>query len=140
MNSVVHFEMGYFDRERAKAFYAKAFGWELNQMGPEMGNYVVATTGASDPVSGRPTAPGYINGGLYQKTDHPSSHAPSIVVAVEDIREAMQRLQVAGGTIMSGMNPDGTHTMEPTEIPGVGFWISAQDTEGNRISLLQPKT
>jgi uncharacterized protein len=36
------------------------------------------------------------------------------------------------------MTPDGGHTMEPTEIPGVGLWISFEDTEGNRVSMLQP--
>ena len=30
--------------------------------------------------------------------------------------------------------------MEPQMIPGVGLWISAMDTEGNRFSILQAKT
>jgi predicted enzyme related to lactoylglutathione lyase len=28
--------------------------------------------------------------------------------------------------------------MEPMMIPGVGLWISFEDTEKNRVSLLQP--
>src|SRR5438105_1712764 len=92
MNPVVHFEMGYEDRERMKKFYADTFGWKMNQMGPEMGNYVVAMTAESDPgdPTGRPKVPGVINGGFYQKTADPLSHAPSVVIAVDDIHQSMQ--------------------------------------------------
>jgi len=27
---------------------------------------------------------------------------------------------------------------QPDEIPGIGTWVSFQDTEGNRVSMLQP--
>jgi predicted enzyme related to lactoylglutathione lyase len=27
---------------------------------------------------------------------------------------------------------------EPAEIPGIGVWASFRDTEGNRVSILQP--
>ena len=39
---VVHFEMPYEDPERVATFYAAAFGWESRQLGPEMGDYVLA--------------------------------------------------------------------------------------------------
>ena len=138
MNPVVHFEMGYFDRERVKKFYAGAFGWKMNQLGAEMGNYVVAHTAETDD-EGMVKTPGTINGGFYQKTENVDSHPPSVVISVADIRAAMKAVVDNGGTIMGGMTPDGKHTMEPTDIPGVGLWISARDTENNRFSLLQPK-
>ena len=137
MNSVVHFEMGYNDRERMKKFYTDAFGWTMQQMGQEMGNYVVAHTAETD-EAGMVKTPGTINGGFYQKTEDPSSHAPSVVIAVDDIHAAMKAVEIAGGKILGGMQSDGSHIMEPTPIPGVGLWISIQDTEGNRVSLLQP--
>ena len=136
-NPVVHFEMGYNDRERAKRFYSTVFGWTMQQMGPEMGQYVVAQTAPTDD-KGMVQTPGTINGGLYQKTESPSSHAPSVVIAVDDIKQAVEDVKAAGGTILGGMQPDGSHTMEPTMIPGVGLWISIEDTEGNRVSILQP--
>jgi predicted enzyme related to lactoylglutathione lyase len=139
MNPVVHFEIGYNDRERMKKFYSTAFGWQMQQMGDDMGNYVVAITGPTDEKTSRPTEPGFINGGFYAKTDNPSSQAPSFVVSVDDIKAAMEEVKNAGGKILGGMTPDGGHTMEPTDIPGVGLWISFEDTEGNRVSLLQPK-
>jgi len=48
MNPVVHFELGYEDRERMVKFYETVFGWKTQNMGPEMGNYVVAQTNESD--------------------------------------------------------------------------------------------
>ena len=137
MNPVVHFEMGYFDRERMKKFYQSALGWNLQQMGAEMGNYVLAGTAETD-EKGVVKTPGTINGGFYQKSDNPLSHPPSVVVAVPDIKAAMKAVEANGGTILGGMDENGQHTMEPTMIPGVGLWISIKDTEDNRVSLLQP--
>ena len=44
MNPVVHFEMPYKDRERAARFYAAAFGWTHQMLGPEMGDYMLVST------------------------------------------------------------------------------------------------
>ncbi len=136
-NPVVHFEMGYNDRERMKKFYADTFNWGMQQMGAEMGNYVVAQTAETD-EKGMVQTPGTINGGFYAKTASPDSHAPSVVIAVDDINKTIEDVKANGGKIKGGMNPDGSHTMEPTMIPGIGLWISIEDTEGNRVSLLQP--
>jgi len=138
MNPVVHFEMGYNDKQRMVDFYTTAFGWKAQMMGPEMGNYVVAQTTATDD-KGMVQTPGNINGGFYQKTDDPSSQAPSVVISVDDIHESMKKVEAAGGKILGGMDQTGQHTMEPQEIPGVGLWVSFQDSEGNRVSMLQPK-
>jgi len=135
-NPVVHFEMGYLDPARMVKFYETVFGWETKQMGPDMGGYVVAHTTATDD-KGMVQTPGAINGGFYQKTDNPLSQAPSIVVSVDDIHEAMKAVVAAGGKILGGMNQNGNHTDEPQMIPGVGLWISAMDPENNRFSILQ---
>ena len=47
MHPVVHFEMPAEDRKRMSAFYTRAFGWKTEQLGPEMGEYVVVTTFAN---------------------------------------------------------------------------------------------
>jgi predicted enzyme related to lactoylglutathione lyase len=138
-NPVVHFEMGYQDEERMCKFYESVFGWQTERMGPKMGNYVVAKTAESDKKTGRPKNPGSINGGFYKKTDNPLSHAPSVVIAVDDVRAAMKSVKAAGGKILGAMDQSGKHTNEPQDIPGVGLWISAMDTENNRFSILQPK-
>jgi predicted enzyme related to lactoylglutathione lyase len=134
---VVHFEMGYNDKDRMVKFYQTAFGWKAQPMGPEMGNYVVAQTTDTD-ENGMVKTPGNINGGFYAKSDSPSSQAPSVVISVDDINQSVEEVKKAGGKILGGMNEKGEHTMEPQMIPGVGLWVSIEDTEGNRVSMLQP--
>lgn len=138
MNPVVHFEMGYNDRERMKKFYETVFNWKMQQMGAEMGNYVVAQTAETDD-KGMVKTPGTINGGFYKKSDSPKSHAPSVVIAVKDIHASMKEVEKGGGKILGAMDGSGKQTMEPQDIPGVGLWISFEDSEGNRVSMLQPK-
>ena len=126
MNPVVHFEMPFDDRARMARFYQSAFGWQTQMLGPDMGDYVVATT--TDTADGRPTQPGTINGGFFQrKADWPAQH-PSVVIAVDDIRAAIGQVSAAGGQVLG----------EPMAIPGVGQYVSFMDTEGNRVSMLQP--
>ncbi|MGH6874053.1 MAG: VOC family protein [Aestuariivirgaceae bacterium] len=123
---VVHFEMPAEDRKRMANFYSQAFGWQTKQLGEDMGNYVLATTTETD-ESG-PKKPGTINGGFYTKTDDMPAQYPSVVIAVDDIREAMGKVAKAGGKVLG----------DPMEIPGVGRYVSFFDTEGNRVSMLQP--
>ncbi len=137
MSPVVHFEMGYNDKDRMVKFYETAFGWKAQLMGPEMGNYVVAQTTDTD-QDGMVKTPGHINGGFYAKTDAPDSQAPSVVISVDDINQAIEEVKKAGGKILGSRNEKGEQTIEPQMIPGVGLWISIQDTEGNRVSVLQP--
>jgi len=127
MNPVVHFEMPAEDRKRMADFYTHVFGWQTQMMGEDMGNYVTVATTEID-EKGRPKNPGAINGGFYPKTADMPNPVPSIVIAVEDIQESSKKVTKAGGKILG----------EPVIIPGVGSYVSFIDTEGNRVSLLQP--
>lgn len=128
MDSVVHFEMPYHDRDRVARFYETAFAWQMQKLGAEMGGYIVAQTTETG-ENGRPTTPGAINGGFFEfKPDWPGM-VPGVVIAVSDIRDAMRRVTEAGGKVLG----------DPMEIPGVGQYVSFNDTEGNRVSLLQPR-
>ena len=126
MDSVVHFEMPYDDAARVTAFYRSAFGWSTETMGADMGNYVLATTTATDAKG--PTTPGAINGGFFQRSAEMPAQFPSVVIAVDDIRASMDKVRKAGGNVLG----------EPMEIPGVGKYVSFMDSEGNRVSMLQP--
>jgi predicted enzyme related to lactoylglutathione lyase len=137
MDSVVHFEMPYEDGKRLSEFYSKAFGWQLQTTGPEMGEYIVAHTTETDPQTRMVKTPGHINGGFYPKKSAPPE--PSVVIAVDDIKESMKKVEASGGKILGVMDHTGKRTMEPQEIPGIGLWMTFQDTEGNRVSMLQPK-
>lgn len=125
MNPVVHFEMPYENRERMAKFYNAAFGWQLQMLGPEMGNYVLAATTESDEQG--PKKAGAINGGFYEKNPEWPAQYPSVVIAVADIKEAMKTVAAEGGQVLG----------EPMEIPGVGLYVSFFDSEGNRVSMLQ---
>ena len=61
MNPVVHFEMPYDDPARMQKFYQAAFGWKMQMLGQEMGNYVVAKTGPTT-ADGWPTEVGVSTG------------------------------------------------------------------------------
>ncbi|MBI5276992.1 MAG: VOC family protein [Burkholderiales bacterium] len=126
MDPVVHFELPYDDARRIAHFYQSAFGWELQVLGEEMGNYVLATTGKADVKADAPR--GSIDGGFYPRNPDWPAQYPSVVIAVQDMRAAMKRVQDAGGEVLG----------EPMEIPGVGQYVSFFDTERNRVSLLQP--
>ena len=127
MDPVIHFEMPYQDRDRMAAFYEKAFGWKTQKLGPEMGNYVVVTTLESDvnPKGHK----GGIGGGFFEKKPDWPGQYPSVVIGVKDIKAAMKKVSQAGGKVLG----------EPMEIPGVGDYVSFNDTEGNRVSMLKPK-
>lgn len=127
MDPVVHFEMPFENQKRLSVFYKSAFGWKMQGTGEEMGNYVLASTTEPGP-KGRPKTPGSINGGFFPKNTALPAQYPSVVIAVGDIKKAMQKVAKAGGTVLG----------EPMEIPGVGRYVSFTDTEGNRVSILQP--
>ncbi|MFL6691500.1 MAG: VOC family protein [Ramlibacter sp.] len=126
MDPVVHFEIPCDDRERIARFYSQVFGWQCQMLGPEMGNYVVVTTADKDgPPHGKR---GAIGGGFYTRSKEMPAQFPSVVIAVQDIRASMKKIDAAGGKVLG----------EPMDIPGVGAYVSFMDTDGNRTSILQP--
>lgn len=122
---VVHFEMPADNRERAIKFYSEAFGWEMNQLGPEMDNYILAATAETN-ADGMPSQPGTINGGIYQRGD--GDTATHLVISVDNLDTHIEIVRQAGGEILG----------EPMDIPGIGRFIMIKDTEGNKVGLLQP--
>jgi uncharacterized protein len=128
MNPVVHFEMPATDRVRMADFYTKVFGWQTQMLGEDMGNYVTVSTSPAD-ENGRPTMPGAINGGFFPVIKGEPAQYPSVVIAVDDIKESAASVTKSGGKVLG----------EPVMIPGVGLYVSFIDTEGNRLSILQPQ-
>lgn len=127
MDPAVHFEMPYENSDLLVKFYSQAFGWQMEKQGQDMGDYVTAITTETD-EKGMAKTPGAINGGFFpKKPDWPAQY-PSVVIAVDDIRKAMSKVIDAGGKVLG----------KPMEIPGIGQYVSFTDTEGNRVSILQP--
>lgn len=124
-NPVVHFEMPAKDKDRVKKFYENVFGWKMIQTGPEMGNYIMAQTTTTDDT-GMPVSPGAINGGFFESSDEVNK--PSVVISVPNLEESMADVVKSGGKIFG----------VPMEIPHVGKFCAFEDSEGNRVGMLEP--
>ena len=124
---VVHFEMPAKDNKRVSQFYTEAFGWQMNQLGAEMSNYLLAGTTPTD-ENQMTQKPGEINGGFFTYEDKPGMNVPHVVIQVENVDENIEAVKNAGGTITSDKMP----------IPGIGTYVSFTDTEGNHVGMLQP--
>jgi predicted enzyme related to lactoylglutathione lyase len=117
---VVHFEIPFDDGDRARRFYAEAFGWEVQEM-PEM-SYTLVSTGPNGEQG--PSEPGFINGGMMAREGSPSA-GPSITVDVDDIDRALTRVSELGGTVLMPKQPVGH----------MGFTAYVTDCEGNVLGL-----
>jgi predicted enzyme related to lactoylglutathione lyase len=119
---VVHFEIPFDDGDRARKFYADTFGWQLMPM-PDM-RYTIVMTGPSDPEKG-PSEPGFINGGMFERSEQFPGKGPNIVIDVPSIDAAMEQVKAAGGTVVT----------ERMAVGDMGFAGYFADTEGNLMGL-----
>src|SRR6478735_3720931 len=116
---VVHFEIPYDDADRARAFYEKAFGWQL--MSPPGMEYTLVTSGPSGDSG--PTEAGFINGGMMQRQG--PFTAPNVVVDVDNIEDALEAITAAGGSAVA----------ERQAVGDMGFSAYFKDPEGNLLGL-----
>jgi len=119
---VVHFEIPFEDGDRARGFYAEAFGWDITLM-PEM-NYTMVSTGPVD-EQGMSTESGFINGGMFQR-EAPLG-TPVITVDCDDIDAALEKIETLGGTTV----------MAKEQVGEMGFAAYFKDPEGNLMGLWQ---
>lgn len=119
---VVHFEIPFDDGDRARSFYADAFGWNVMHM-PDMG-YTMVSTGPTE-EQGPPSEPGFINGGMLQREAPVGS--PVITVDVEDIDGTLEKIEKLGGTTV----------IAKQAVADMGFSAYFKDSEGNLIGLWQ---
>jgi uncharacterized protein len=118
-NAIMHFEIPADDVERAKAFYAKVFGWRFESYpaGPGEDEYFMVM--AKDGDNG-------INGGL-MKRKMPGQPFTNYVT-VESIEHALAAAQSSGARV----------ALPKQEIGGGMGWIAAfLDPENNLIGLHQ---
>ena len=123
MSKVVHFEIPADDLDRAKNFYGSVFGWELQTMPMNEGEYTSVRTTDVDEQTQLPTEPGAINGGMFLRDERLTS--PVITIDVDGIDDALKQIEAEGGT-----------TVAPrTAIPGMGAFAYFKDPEGNVLGL-----
>jgi len=114
MSRIVHFEIMAADPARAEKFYSNVFGWQIQKW--EGGDYWLVTTGPKD-------APG-IDGGI-GKSQGPASTIN--VIGVESVDAMAAKVVAQGGQIV----------MPKMAVPGVGYTVYAQDTEGIVFGMMQ---
>ncbi len=121
---VVHFEIPFDDAERAQSFYREAFGWSVTMI-PEL-HYSIVQTGPTG-EGGFPTEAGYIGGGML-KRESPADR-PVITIDVEDIDEALQKIEHLGGMAVLGRQ----------DVGDMGWVAYFKDVEGNLMGLWQAR-
>lgn len=110
-------------------FYESVFGWTIKDMGPDMGNYRMVTTGTDSPGDKWPG----INGGITQRNGNPPDGSEPIdafvcTINVDDIDTYLSKVEDAGGSI----------SISKMDVPGVGLLAYCKDVEGNIFGMLEP--
>ena len=105
----VHFEIAAQDTSRAQKFYKDMFGWDFQAFeGP--GEYNMTRISDSSGAAVFPGDPGAIR----------------IYFDVDDINSGAAKVRDAGG-----------EADDPQAVPGMGWFATGKDTEGNLIGLWQ---
>ena len=108
-----HFEIPVDDPDRAERFYGAVFGWTFDRFPGAPNYYGMATTGETQPG---------INGALFQRG---SDGETTITMSVDSIEGALATIEQEGGTVLEGKTP----------IPGIGWFATCRDTEGNKFGI-----
>jgi predicted enzyme related to lactoylglutathione lyase len=83
----VHFEIPVDDPERAAGFYRDALGWEISRFGDEAYWLVRAGQDEEPGANGALVGRGVLHG------------SPVLTVGVDDVADALSRVQRCGGTV-----------------------------------------
>jgi predicted enzyme related to lactoylglutathione lyase len=113
-----HFEMPVDDPDRAEKFYTSVFGWTFQRYDGAPSYYGLAETGDSVPG---------INGALYQRGNDSGT---VLTMSVDSIEEATAKIVAEGGKVLQ----------DKAAVPGMGWFATCEDTEGNKIGLFTNDT
>ena len=113
MSRPTHFEIPVDNPDRAEKFYADVFGWTFQRYEGAPSYYGLASTGESNPG---------INGALFQRGN---DGVVTLTMDVASIEDAIRDVEANGGSVVLGKTP----------IPGMGYFATCRDTEGNKFGL-----
>ena len=112
----VHFDLTVDNPERAMKFYSDIFGWKFEKWNGPM-EYWMAITGDQK-------EPG-INGGLSKRSE---SGMPNMnTIGVSSVDKFSKMVEEKGGKVLMPKSP----------IPGIGWFATCQDTEGNTFGIIE---
>jgi predicted enzyme related to lactoylglutathione lyase len=112
----IHFDLTAENPDRAMNFYKDVFGWKFQKWDGPMEYWMITTGEIKEPG---------INGGLSKKGQQSMPNMNTIGVSSADKFSKM--VEEKGGKIL----------MPKTPIPGVGWFVTCQDTEGNIFGLIE---
>ena len=121
-HTVVHFEIPADDVEKLRKFYSALFGWKIERTPGPVEYWGIATVPVNE--KGMPQRPG-VNGGMMKRQN--PEHKPVNYIAVESVDEYVKKIEALGGRVI----------VPKMEVPGIGWWASALDPEGNQFAILQ---
>jgi uncharacterized protein len=108
-----HFEIPVDNPDRAEKFYSEIFGWTFQRWEGAPSYYGMADTGETNPG---------INGALFQRGD---DGVLTLTMDVPSIEDTIREIEAKGGSVVLGKTP----------IPGMGYFATCLDTEGNKFGL-----
>ena len=108
--TVVHLELPAKDGNRARKFYSTLLGWKFKDSGTPGMDYFM--TDGAEPVVAVWT--------------QPDKQGPIVYFDTDDIDGSIEKVRDNGG-----------EADDKQPIPGVGWFASAKDSEGNAFSLFQ---
>jgi len=113
---ITHFDIPSDDPERAQKFYQEVFGWKFEKWDGPMEYWMITT--------GEKNQPG-INGGLARRM--PGQIGMTNTIDVPSLDEYTRKIASKGGQVLIPKMP----------IPGVGYFATCMDTEGNIFGMIQ---
>ena len=112
----IHFDLTVDNPERAMKFYKDIFGWKFDKWNGPMEYWMVTTGDEKEPG---------INGGLAKKGE---SGMPNMnTIGVSSVDQYSKMIEDNGGKVL----------MPKTPIPGIGWFVTCQDTEGNTFGIIE---
>ena len=113
---VIHFDLSADDPKRAVKFYRAVFNWKVNKWeGPE--DYWLFQTGSEK-------EPG-ITGGIAKRIK--PEDTTTAIFDVASVDDAIRKVVDAGGNVREEKRP----------IPGIGYFATCIDTEGNSFGVME---
>jgi predicted enzyme related to lactoylglutathione lyase len=119
-NHVRHFAVHADDVDRARSFYHSVFGWRFEPWGPP--NFYLIRTGPDGDLG--------LQGALQERPqplEGSGMRGYECTIGVDDLEATLALIRGLGGKILS----------QPFLIEGVGRLAFFEDTEGNRVGVMQ---
>ncbi|MEM9895329.1 MAG: VOC family protein [Bacteroidota bacterium] len=113
--TVVHFEIGCSDIDKASRFYESVFDWKLEKHGDS----AVIHTGGKDAL------PGHLN---QLAPEEPQSYV-TVYIETDTLKEDLEKIEANGGEIF----------VKPVTLPDGRKFAWFRDIAGNLIGLITPK-